>query len=75
MAKHRDVLSSRPMNDPTSTSTPVLEQSELLTNSLHNQATEIAGLSYIVPTTPLIAPKSASQPLPIKVFLEMSLSV
>jgi hypothetical protein len=61
------------------------KQSELSTNDPHNQtatigpglhqATEIAEPSYIAPTTPLMAPKSTSPPLPIKVFTEMSLSV
>jgi hypothetical protein len=75
MAKHRDILSSLPTNDPTATTAPILEQSELPTISPHDQATEIARPLYIVPTTPLMVPKSTSQPLPIKVFPEMSLSV
>jgi hypothetical protein len=61
MVKHRDILS---------------KQSELPTNSPYDQqATEITGLPYIAPTTPLMAPKSTFQPLPIKVFPKMSLSV
>jgi hypothetical protein len=61
------------------------KQSELSTNDPHNQtativpglhqATEIAEPLYIALTTPLMAPKSTSPPLPIKVFTEMSLSV
>ena len=74
-----------PANDPTAATSPKLEQSELLTDDPHNQtatvvpvldqATEIAGPSYIAHTTPLIAPKSTFQPLPIKVFPKMALSV
>ena len=91
MVKHTNLLSKQselptdqsrlPANDPTA----ILEQSELPTDDPHNQiativpvldqATEIAGPSYIAPTTPLMAPKSTFQPLPIKVFPEMSLSV
>ena len=61
------------------------KQSELPTNDPHNQiattvrvldqATEIAGPTYIAPTTPIIAPKSTFLPLLIKVFPEMALSV
>ncbi len=40
-----------------------------------NQATEIAGPANIAPATPSIAPTSTFQPLPLKVFTEMSLSV
>jgi hypothetical protein len=79
MVKHRDILSKQyklPDNDPTAATTPTVEQSELSTNSPHDQqATEITVPSYIAPTTPLMAPKSTFQPLPIKVFPEMSLSV
>ena len=74
-----------PANDPTATISPILEQSELPTNNSHDQrativpvvdqATEIAGPSNITPATSLIAPKSTFQPLPIKVFPEMALSV
>jgi len=61
MVKHKDILS---------------KQSKLPTNSPHDQqATEITGPPYIAPTTPSMAPKSTFQPLPIKVFPEMSLSV
>ena len=95
MVKHRNLLSKQSelptdqsglsANDPTAATSPILEQSELLTDNphdqkativpVHDQATEVAGLSYIAPTTPLIAPKSPFQPLPIKVFPEMALSV
>jgi hypothetical protein len=79
MVKHRDILSEQSRllaNDLTAATTPITEQSELLTNSPHHQqATEITGPSDIAPTTPLMVPKSTSQPLPIKVFPEMSLSV
>jgi hypothetical protein len=71
-----------PANDPTAATSPILEQSELPTNDprdqtativpVLDQATEIVGLA---PTTPLIAPKSTFQPLPIKIFPEMALSV
>jgi hypothetical protein len=74
-----------PANDLTAATSPILEQFELLTDDPHNQtattvpvldqATKIAGPSYIAPTTPLIGPKSTSQPLPIRVFPEMPLSV
>ena len=70
MVKHRNLLSKHselPTDDPhdqTATIFPALDQ-----------ATEIAGPSYIAPTTPLVAPKSTFQPLPIKVFPEMALSV
>ncbi len=77
--------SGLPANDPTAATSPILEQSELLTDNphdqkativpVHDQATEVAGPSYIAPATPLIAPKSPFQPLPIKVFPEMALSV
>jgi hypothetical protein len=77
--------SGLPANDPTAATSPILEQSELPTDNphdqnativpVHDQATEVAGPSYISPTTPLIAPKSPFQPLPIKVFPEMALSV
>ena len=86
--KHKNLLSKQsrlPANDPAAATAPILEQSELPTNDPHDQtatiapildqATEIAGPSYIAPTTPLMAPKSTSQPLPIKIFPEMSLSV
>jgi hypothetical protein len=53
-------------NDPTTTTSPILKQSELPTKDLHNQ---------ITPTTPSKTPESTSQPLPIKVFHEMPLSV
>jgi len=79
MVKHKDILSKQsrlPANDPTAATTPIAEQSELPTNSPHDQqATEITGPSYIAPTTPLMAPKSTFQPLPIKVFPKMSLFV
>jgi hypothetical protein len=94
MVKHRNLLSKQselptdqsglPANDPTAATSPILDQSELLTDNphdqkativpVHDQATEVAGPSYIAPTTPLIAPKSPFQPLPIKVFPEMALS-
>jgi hypothetical protein len=86
--KHKALLSKQsrlPANDPAAATAPILEQSELPTNDPHDQtatitpildqATRIAGPSYIAPTTPLMAPQSTSQPLPIKVFPEMSLSV
>ena len=85
MVKHRNILSKQSANDPTAATAPILEQSELPTNGPHDQtativpvlyqATEVAGPSYIAPTTPLMAPKSTSQHLPIKVFPEMSLSI
>jgi hypothetical protein len=71
-----------PANNPTAATSPILEQSKLPTNDqtativpILDQATEIARPSYIAPTTPLVAPKSTPQPLPIKVFPEMALSV
>jgi len=74
-----------PANNPTATISLILEQSELPTNNPHDQrativpvvdqATEIAGPSNIAPATPLKAYKSTFQPLPIKVFPEMALSV
>ena len=79
MAKSRDTLSKLPSNDPTAVTTPMLEQSELPTNSAYDQAativpilsqaTEIAGPSSIAPTTPLMAPKDTSQPQAIKALL------
>jgi hypothetical protein len=76
--------SGLPANDPTAATSPILDQSKLPTDNpqdqkativpVHDQATEVAGPSYIAPTTPLIAPKSPFQPLPIKVFPEMALS-
>jgi hypothetical protein len=88
MVEHKNLLSKQsklPTNNLTAATALILKQSELPTNDPNNQtttitpildqATEIAGLSYITPTTPLIAPKSTSQPLPIKVFTKMSLSV
>ena len=86
--KHKDLLSKQsrlPANNPAAATAPILEQSELPTNNPHDQtatlapildqATKIARPSYVAPTTPLIAPKSTSQPLPIKVLPKMSLSV
>ena len=77
--------SELPANDPTAATSPILEQSELPTDNshdqkativpVHHQATEVAGPSYIAPTTPLMAPETPFQPLPIKVFPEMALSV
>jgi len=77
--------SGLPANDPTAATSPILEQSELLTDNPHNQkativpvhdqATKVASLSYDTPTTPSTVPKSPAQPLPIKVFPEMALSV
>jgi hypothetical protein len=77
--------SGLPANDLNTATSPILEQSELPTDNphdqkativpVHDQATEVAGPSYIAPTTPLITPKSPFQPLPIKVFPEMALSV
>jgi hypothetical protein len=74
-----------PANDPTATTSTILKQSELPTNDPHDQTativpvvdqtTEITGPSNIAPGTPLIASKSTFQPLPIKVFPEMALSV
>ena len=58
--------SELPTNDPTTTTSPILEQSELPTNDPHDQ---------IAPTTPSKVPESTSQPLPIKVFPEMSLAI
>ena len=95
MVKHTNLLSEQsalpidqsrlPANDPTATTFPILEQSELPTDDPHDQtativpvldqATEIARPSYIASTTPLTAPKSSFQSLPIKVFPEMALSV
>jgi hypothetical protein len=69
MVKHRDILSNQsrlPANDLTAATTLIVDG---------QQATEITGLSYIAPTTPLMAPESTFQPLPIKVFPKMSLSV
>jgi hypothetical protein len=53
-------------NDSTTTTSPILKQSELLTKDSYNQTT---------PTTPSNTTESTSQPLPIKVFHEMHLSV
>jgi hypothetical protein len=71
-----------PANNPTTTTSFILEQSELTTDDqtativpVLDQATEIARPSSIDPTTPLMAPKSTFQRLPIKVFPEMALSV
>jgi len=79
MVKHRDILSKQsklPDNDPTAATTPTVKQSELPTDSPYDQqATKITVPSYIAPTTPLMAPQSTFQPLPIKAFPEMSLSV
>jgi hypothetical protein len=67
MVKHRNLLSKQsepPTDDPhnqTATIVPVPDQ-----------ATKIARLA---PATPLIAPKSTFQPLPIKVFPEVVLSI
>jgi hypothetical protein len=72
MTRHQNIPSKLPVNDPTTT-TPILKQSELPTNSPHDQTTTI--IPILAPTTPSMAPKSTSQPLPIKVFPEMSLSV
>jgi len=76
MTRHRNIPSKLSVNDPTAATTPIVEQSELPTNSPYDQqATKITGPSYIAPTTLLIAPKSTFQLLPIKIFPEMSLSV
>jgi hypothetical protein len=85
MTRHQNTPSKLSVNDPTTATTPILEQSELPTNSPHDQtttiipildqATKITGPLYVAPATPLMAPKSTSQRLPIKVFPEMSLSV
>jgi hypothetical protein len=88
LSKQSELLTNQsrlPANDPTAATSPILEQSELPTDDPHDQtativpvldqATEIARPSYIAPTTPLIAPKSTFQPLPIKVFPKMALSV
>lgn len=82
MVKHKKLLSKQsklPSNDPTAATSPILEQSELTTDDqtttivpVLDQATESAGLSYIALATPS---KSTFQPLPIKVFPEMALSV
>ena len=74
-----------PTNDLTSACLSIGEQSELPTDDPHDrtativpaldQATVIAGPSHIAPTTPSMAAKSTLQPLPIKVFPEMALSV
>ena len=68
-AKHKQNLSKKSKkstNDPNSATSPIIEQSELPINDPHDQ---------IAPTAPSKAPESTSQPLPIKVFPEMSLSV
>ncbi|KAE8446626.1 hypothetical protein EG329_011819 [Mollisiaceae sp. DMI_Dod_QoI] len=91
-AKHKKNLSKqskKSTNDPTSATSPILEQSELPINDPHDQiasttpskapesTSQPTNDSYdqIAPTTPSKTPESTSQPLPIKVFPEMSLSV
>jgi hypothetical protein len=85
LSKKSELPTDQPANDPTTTKIPILEQSELVTNNPHNQtativpvldqATEIAGPSYIAPTTPLIRSESPFEPQSIKVFPEMALCV
>ena len=90
MVKYRNILSNQsklptdqlPANDPITATSPILEQSvggphdqTATIDPILDQATEIAEPSCIAPTTPLVAPKSTSQPLPIKVFPEMTLAV
>jgi hypothetical protein len=79
IVKHRDILSEQSRllaSDLIAATIPITEQSKLPTNSpYHQQATEITGPLDIALTTPLMVPKSTSQPLPIKVFPKMSLSV
>ena len=83
MSKQSELPSDQlPANDPTAATSPILEQSiggphdqTATIVPVLDQVTEIAEPSYIAPTTPLVAPKSTSQPLPIKVFPEMTLAV
>jgi hypothetical protein len=84
MVKYKNILSKEfPTDDPTAATAPIPKQFQRPTDDAHDQtiiapvhdeATEVARPS-ITPTTPLIAPKSTSEPLPFIVFPEMPMSV